>query len=254
MSKFIVTGYTRSGTTYLASILNSQKTSFCFEFNPLTFRDLKSDIEENYFNSRINSIFINLGMEGPNLRNILDYKTQEKTFINFFHTKHNTLHAGFKKTLLSFKDIKNLIQRGYKVIIIKRNIEDTFKSNIARMDLNMSRVSLHFRNYLEEINYYKLNLPETSFKLVDYENLIEDKKNQLLDISNFVNFEIDQNVDLYHSFNKGRYIFKNNSSFDNKSSLPIFENLQKYINFVEGKFDYSLSLYQIFNKLKKLLR
>ena len=65
MIKFIITGYTRSGTTFLASILNSQKKSFCFEFNPLSFKNLSSQEEEDYFNSRLEAIFINLGMEGP---------------------------------------------------------------------------------------------------------------------------------------------------------------------------------------------
>ena len=74
MIKFIITGYTRSGTTFLASILNSQKKSFCFEFNPLSFKNLSSQEEEDYFNSRLEAIFINLEWKDLFLRGIRDFK------------------------------------------------------------------------------------------------------------------------------------------------------------------------------------
>lgn len=255
MIKFIITGYTRSGTTFLASILNSQKKSFCFEFNPLSFKNLSSQEEEDYFNSRLEAIFINLGMEGPFLRGIRDFKLQENKFIEFFHKKHSTLNAGFKKTLLNKNDINILINRGYKIILLKRNIEDTFNSNIRRMDLNKSRLALNYRSYLENIDYYQLNYPKDKLLPVNFESLQNNRNLILSEISNFLGFDVVYYEKRYHSFNKDRFTFFSNSSYkDGKKENSDKNQNKRFVNFINGEFDYKLSTIHYLKKLKgKLL-
>lgn len=253
MNKFIVTGFKRTGTTYLASILNSQKDSFCFEFNPFVFKNTKNIKEQNLFNSTLNANFINLGMQGPNLRNINEYQKQENAFIDFFHNKHKTLHAGFKMTSLTPNEIGVLIKRGYKIIHLKRNIKDTLRSIIFRIDKEEKQLVFDLKEYLEKFNFFNLAFPIDKYIIIEYENLIKDKKNELKKLSNFLNFNIDSDANLYHSFNKGRYSFKNNSSYENLNEKNEINNLDKYIKFINGGFELHLSTYYSLKKVKRLL-
>ena len=147
MTKFIITGFKRSGTTYLASILNSQKSSFCFEFNPFDFKNIKNIEEHNLFNSSINGLFINLGMKGPILRNIYDYQEQENAFIEFFHNKHKTHHAGFKVTNLYPTQLNMLIKRGYKII----HIREILRILLDHMYLEFTKKKINYRLILKDI-------------------------------------------------------------------------------------------------------
>lgn len=253
MTKFVITGYTRSGTTFLASILNSQPSSFCFEFSPLRFQNFSSQQEEDFFNSRLNAVFINLGMNGPKLRGLRDYESQEKTFIDFFHKKFSTLHAGFKVTLLNKNEIKNLINRGYKIILIKRNIRETFNSNITRIDLNKKRVAMHFKKYLNNLNNYNLDITNDDLLTINFEDLINNQSKVLSTISSFLKFDVIYVEKRYHSFNKNRHYFTDNTSYHSidKKNLISEDINKRYIDFIQNKFDLKLSTLFFFKNVKE---
>ena len=72
-------------------------------------------------------------------------------------------------------------------------------------------------------------------------------------MSSFLNYNVNGNVDLYHSFNKERYIFKNNSSFGDLESRDGINIENKYYNYINGQFDLYLSSYHLVKKLKRFI-
>ena len=139
MKKFIVTGLMRSGTTYMATILNSQKSTFCIEDNPFEMiseaRKINSVEDFNVFYNIILSQFIYLGLDSP--KNLYSAKNVEDILnLYFLHLckVYKSENIGFKITMLKQDKILNFINEGYKIILMKRDLSKVLKSWVNRID------------------------------------------------------------------------------------------------------------------------
>tara|TARA_B100000886_G_scaffold331994_1_gene284192 strand:- start:59 stop:814 length:756 start_codon:yes stop_codon:yes gene_type:complete len=250
MTRFVISGPYRSGTTYLSCILNSQDNSSCVEMNIkelVVYDDLKKKI---FFLNTLDNKFHMLPISPPdfiNAKTDLDMKLMlEKKISNYFKTEN----IGFKQTMLITRDLEKLIDEGYKIIIMRRNLNEIFKSWTSRIDLNKTRSFYQLNQYLKNINFY--NFPE-KFKdniyILDYNNLINDRDNVLKNLSLFLNFEIINPEKLYYSFNKNIKIFEKNSSFKylKKDECFIEDEL-----FIKKSNNLKYRLYSFYMLLRKL--
>ncbi len=277
MNKFIITGSYRSGTTYLSSILNSQTSTFCFEQS--IFHNLEKDFsnQEEFlcFSNQLDARFMSYGLPMPQLHK----KAKSKNEITYFYIEHlkntfNCTNVGFKKTMLTRDTIKNLVNDNYKIIIMKRPVEKILKSWLNRIEPNLNNAALKLQNFLKEINYYSLDfLSPNSFKVVDYDALVEKPEFILKDLSRFLEFEIKLPTELIYSLNKptnlshsfkektNKYTTNSSIEFASSNSLP-YRLPKKYSDkeihevsglVQNGKFKLKLKNLLV-NKFKVLIR
>ena len=123
------------------------------------------------------------------------------------------------------------------------------------MDLNKSRLALNYRSYLENIDYYQLNYSKDKLLPVNFESLQNNRNLILSEISNFLGFDVVYHEKRFHSFNKDRFTFFSNSSYkDGKKENSDKNQNKRFVNFINGEFDYKLSTIHYLKKLKgKLL-
>ena len=222
--KFIVTGSMRSGTTFMAALLNSQNDMFCLEDFPWHFIPTKFSSREEFlcFSNAIDAKFIYLGLPAPRIAKNLDTNND----IHNYYIKHlkNIFSAtkyGFKRTLLRKNELKALVDSGYKIIIVQRPTEDILKSWITRIEPDLDNACVRLQNFLKEINFYDPDLPYESYIVVQFEELTNDIEATLERISCFLGTELKNVECLFHSFNKNRFEFEKNTSF-NLSEKPMY--------------------------------
>lgn len=260
--KFLLTGPQRSGTTYMASILNSQQSAFCVEDNPfnLDFSMLNTETKRNIFFSRIESNFNYLGINPPRLRQIKDEKEFFDEYFNHLKKVFKVPHIGFKATCRSINQINDITRLGFKIIIMRREIENIFISHLNRIDYNPERSAIHIRQYLNSINHWNIDEKE-GILIVDFEELLSSPNNVLKIISDFLGFEIIEPSIRYHSFNKGRKEFISNSSFGNvenrtknlKNIDSAIKKYYRYINYVRtGKSFFAIRFRNTILKIESL--
>jgi len=244
--KYLVTGPTRTGTSLLAAILNSQKDSCCIEHDILTISDLITQQQKNIFCSRLEARFMSVGIEPPNLRSLTKKEDIIDSFLEHIKKIYSINFPGLKITRLNEQEISYAKTLGFKIILMRRNLSDVFHSMVNRSEENYEMAALHLKKGLQGINYYNLkSLEEEDYVVVDFESLINDPKRECEKLSKFLGYNIDPTVKLYSSFNKNRFEFKNNSSFGNINNVGInqqsirrihCEDYKKYIDFINGKF------------------
>ena len=264
--KLIVTGSMRSGTTYVASILNSQKNLFCIERNPWKIPKKAKYYED--FACNVNSLdanFLYLGIEPPNF--ISKAKVGDSLldiYIDYLKNIYKVENVGFKITMMTTNEMLSRINEGYKIIIVRRDPEQILKSWVTRINPDINHAASKLYLWLKEINFYSPNLPLNSYIVVDYEDLIKDQEKILEDLSKFLKINLEIPTLRYHSFNKNRSTFKSNTSFNYPekkdlivNNLPIKyddELFKKVANLIiNKKFKISFQNFLIYN-LKKLLK
>ena len=251
MKKFIVTGYMRSGTTYLASVLNSQKNIFCLEDYPwITFPKKLNFIEDLLgFSNYIDSKFLYLGLPQPKLaRNLKVNENILDLYISHLKKIFKSENVGFKKTVMTKADMLDRIYDGYKIIILKRNTKDIIKSLVNRtVNPDIYTIGKNLQRWLKNINYYSPDLPPNSYMVINYVEMIENLDKAISDLSSFLDLNIKNPTIRYHSFNKNRSTFdsnssffelfnKNRSTFDSNSSF-LELNAKSFVKTLPAKYD-----------------
>lgn len=161
--KFFITGFPRSGTTYLSVILNSQKNILCIESALESHNNLDITNKKN-FNivwSVFEHEFAMYGFKPPDFRECNDLKEMKDIFYSELAKIFNVNTIGVKNTRRSLSEILNLNKNGIKVIVVKRKFEDVIKSSINKfLNLSLLDVSLRLKEYNEDLNNYDLSMYE----------------------------------------------------------------------------------------------
>lgn len=212
---FIVTGSMRSGTTYMASILNSQCSMACLEDKPwkLIDRDPKSAEHFSNFCTSLEAKFIYLGIPAPNVRAVRTFPEVYSVYCQHLRDLYDCDFLGFKSTMMSLSDIKFHTQKGARVILMRRNSEKILRSWVGRISPDLKNAEYMLSKYLRSINYY--NIPDElrdSLHVVDYECLASDPERCLGEVSEFLGKTVSIPEIRYHSFNKNRFPFGKNDS------------------------------------------
>jgi hypothetical protein len=218
---FIVTGPMRSGTTFMASILNSQDSVACLEDKAWTQfgKKLNSAEEFSVMLSKIEANFILLGIPAPSLRDVVSQDELHGRYCKHLRDYFQVKTLGFKTTMMSLREIKMASDSGTKVIIMRRKLEDILKSWVGRISSNLGNAEYKLASYIKSINNYAIPADlSKNVQVIDYELLVSDPDATLREISALLAQEIYLPKIRYHSFNKGRFSFGRNSSFD--SSAP----------------------------------
>lgn len=253
MKKFIITGPYRSGTTYLSAILNSQQNSVCIEIDINNFIYHEDLNKRNFLINILSSKFLSLPINTPDFKNAKNSQEMKMALENELKIFYNVNNIGFKQTMLKIDDLKKLISEGYKIVILRRNYNDIYRSWINRIDLNKTRSLFNLLDYLKSINFYNFsNEIKNKCFIVDYEELISNKNEILLnDLSDFLNFKITIPCKLYYSFNKNLKEFKDNSSY------KIIKKQSKYLDndqFLKNSNNIKFLLFKFIQNVKILIR
>jgi hypothetical protein len=216
MQKFIITGSMRSGTTFLASLLNSQNDTFCLEDSPWKrFPKVFSNAEHfNCVVNRIDSDFNYLGLREPKLSaKAMDGDSLVDLYIQHLKSLYASKNVGFKITMMTRKEIQSRVDEGYKIIIMKRDSESILRSWVNRLSPDLEKASHMLQEFLIGINYYNPDLPEETYRVINFSDMIANLEQTLEELSEFLGIELQLVNEKYHSFNKGRATFSGNSSF-----------------------------------------
>ena len=225
--KFIITGSMRSGTTYTASFLNSQKNLVCLEDAPWRKIPTRFDNREDFlcFCHQMEATFLYLGLPQPFLlRNANNTKDLLNLYIEHLRNIFDCQNIGFKITMMNLNEMLNAVDDGYKIILISRSTEKVLNSwvNGINSDLKKAAFSLQkFNNDVEEALSIKNN---KNFLRINFEDIKINKISTLKKISKFIDHDVQPVKKTYHSFNRGRKIFERNSSFRTTKG-KLFESL-----------------------------
>jgi len=260
----------RTGTTYLSSIINSQDDGCCIEMTLNNIKDIKDEQDKIIFNSTLYSLNPGLScfdIPYPIIKKFPISKEQIiESVIDHFAKYYNVNNFGFKQTLISQKDIIQFKKTGFKIIVLRRNIDDQFFSYTHFANKNLVKASIVIKDYLKNIDFYEFKkLNKEDFILVDYENLINNKKEfALKEVSEYLGFKIDHNKPLFNDFQKNLNSpiilkRKKNTSFDPESNISKnYENKKKenkvFTDFILGKnLNLRLNFMHLISKLAKTL-
>lgn len=218
--KIFVTGPFRSGSTFLASLLNSQENIACFEDYPWRhFQKTYSSVEEfDCHCARIEARFLDLGIQAPELRSSENYQDSIDRYVNHLRELYSVNHIGFKSCMHPKQEIQNRIAEGYKVLIMRRNTVDILKSWLRRIDPSLADASVQLQDYYNAIDNYDLQQYAGQAMVIDFRQLINDTQDCLQQISKFLEIEIQVPELIYHSYARGRQEFAVNSSFQENST------------------------------------
>ena len=228
--KFIVTGSMRSGTTFLASILNSQQSTFCLEDYPWrTFpKKIKYSEDLQKFSSELDAMFIFLGLREPKL---IERANVEDNLIELYisHLKEifNCENVGFKRTMMKKAEMADRVSDGYKIIILKRDTEKILKSWISRINTDVDSAAHDLYTWLKDINYYAPAIPYDSYILIDFDEMVCNLDQTVGKLADFLGFKVQNPTIRYHSFNKDRAAFGINSSFSKLGPNTLARRLPK---------------------------
>ena len=261
--KFFITGFPRTGTTYIAALLNSQKKISCVESNLEVHRIVKNPFKSkskrdlNILCTELESHFVNYSYKPPDFRsydNIFDIK---ETYYRELQKIFKSDFIGTKTTRASLSEIKNLIKEEVKVIITTRSTKEVIKSSYNKFDRStLLDLAIKLKNYKKDLNNYNLS----EYKNILIVNLNEFKDNQeSLNkvLSNFFEVEIKTPEKLYHSWNKNRGDgFFQNSSFSLKDNTNLINlKISDYTNYVDNnKISISLIFPLFLEKYSNILK
>jgi len=272
-TKFLITGNLRSGTTFLSTLINSQDDACCFEIGLNKVQDIKDEKDKINFNSTLSSLNPGLTCFDIPLPIIETNSISKEKIIehisDHFASYYKVNNFGFKKTLISQEELLMFKKIGFKIIVLKRNIDDLFFSYIHYTYKDSFKSSILIKDYLKSIDFYEFKkLNPSDFITVDFENLVNDDKKEttLKKIAEYLGFEIDYEKPLMADFSKNlssSFIrkWKKNSSFVGTISLSNSYKSKKkdykmFTDFILGK-NFSLKLsfkYFFFNVVKILIK
>jgi hypothetical protein len=272
-TKFLITGHLRSGTTFLSTLINSQDDACCFEIALNQIQDIKDEKDKISFNSSFQNINSSLACFEIPLPIIETCSISKEKIIehisDHFASYYKVNNFGFKKTIINQEELLMFKKIGFKIIVLKRNIDDQFFSYIHHICNDPFKSSLLIKDYLKSIDFYEFKkLNPSDFITVDFENLVNDDKKETTfkKISEYLGFEIDYKKPLMADFSKNlssSFIrkWKKNSSFVGTTSLSKNYKSKKkdykmFTDFILGK-NFSLKLsfkYFAFNLVKILIK
>tara|TARA_Y100000294_G_scaffold169419_1_gene180562 strand:+ start:55 stop:903 length:849 start_codon:yes stop_codon:yes gene_type:complete len=272
-TKFLITGHLRSGTTFLSTLINSQDDACCFEIALNQVQDIKDEKDKINFNSNLKNLNPGLACFDIPLPIIETSSISKEKIIehisDHFVSYYKVNNFGFKKTLINQEELLMFKKIGFKIIVLKRNIDDLFFSYIHNVYKDPFKSSLLIKDYLKSIDFYKFKkLNPSDFITVDFENLVDDDKKEttLKKIAEYLGFEINYEKPLTADFSKNlpsSFIrkWKKNSSFVGTTSLSKNYKSKKkdykmFTDFILGK-NFSLKLsfkYFAFNLVKILIK
>ena len=265
--KFIITGSMRSGTTYTASFLNSQKNLVCLEDAPWRKIPKRFENREDFlcFCHQMEARFLYLGLPQPFLlRNAKDTNDLINLYIEHLRNIFDCKNIGFKVTMMNLNEMLHAVDDGYKIIILSRSTEKILNSwvNGINSDLQKAAYSLQKFNYDAEEALSRKN--NKNFLRINFEDIKTNKTSTLKKISKFIDHDVQPVKTTYHSFNRGRKIFERNSSFRSTKgqlfkSLPSKyskQDIKRYVDKVESfsmKEPLIFKVVRYYNYLKKFL-
>ena len=261
LQKFFITGFPRSGTTYLSVILNSQENILCIESALESLNNLDIVKGNKYFNivcSTFENEFAAHGHKPPNFRSCNNINDIKNLFYSELKKIFNVEIVGMKNTRRSFSDVINLLKSGIKVIVVKRNPEEVILSNLNKfINLTPIDVSIKLKAYNKNFNNYDLSNYK-NILVVDYSEMRYEIEKLFIKLSDFLQKDIYKPDKFYYSWNKNKGEFYNNSSFglsgsNNLDNTRYKLKIKKYSNFVEGKNYLDLTLIMFLKNLKKKL-
>lgn len=214
--KFIVTGPMRSGTTFLSSILNGQDGVGCFEAYPWhlfkSSYQFREELECELANREAD--FIHLGLNLPSFHAAETTSDLVRLYNMHLVNQFGLSSLGFKRTMLSGSAIKDRINDGIKIIILRRDTEDILKSWVRKIEPNIELASYQLHCYYKSIAFYQNFIDNPNLVIVDYKRLLSEKEAVCHELSDFLGIPLDFGVPRYYSFNKNRIPFDNNSSYN----------------------------------------
>lgn len=213
--KIFVTGPFRSGSTFMAALLNSQDNLACFEDYPWRhFRENYGSLEEfDCSCARVEARFMDLGVMAPQLRESKDYSDTINRYVQHLKQIYNVEHIGFKSCMHPRTEIIKRVDEGYKILIMQRNTADILKSWVKRIDPSLPDASVQLKQYYDSIDQYDLSRYRSEAMIVDFRELTEETEKCLGRISEFLGLNLSMPQVTYHSFVRGRQEFSINSSF-----------------------------------------
>ena len=216
--KVFVTGPFRSGSTFLAALLNSQDNLACFEDYPWRhFRENYGSLEEfDCYCARVEARFMDLGVPAPQLRGGKDYNDTINRYVQHLKEVYNVDHIGFKSCMHPRSEIAKRINEGYKVLLIKRDTADILKSWVKRIDPSLPEAAVQLREYYDSIDQYDLSHYHGEAMIVNFNELTEETEKCLARIGDFLGIKLLMPQVTYHSFARGRQEFSINSSFQER--------------------------------------
>ena len=222
---FYITGAMRSGTTYLAAILNSQDESTCIQDS--TFMEIQgpefSCLEEfTRLCNRINYIFVNQGLPAAELLDSLSRKDLYDKYCDHFRGLFGTRMIGFKSTMMTYDQILDRLAEGSKVILMTRSDTNSLlKSWIGLIDSSLLSSFIRLSRYYDDLNLKKIkNELSDKVLILDLSEIIENQQHALARVSEYLGFTVHHPGKIYDSFNRLRGIpFQGNSSSRDYSSL-----------------------------------
>tara|TARA_X000000950_G_C13918554_1_gene662225 strand:- start:5980 stop:6792 length:813 start_codon:yes stop_codon:yes gene_type:complete len=215
INKFRISGFPRSGTTLLSSILNSQKDSCCLDISVEVYASSSTDPKiKNRFCTMLEAIFTHYGIIHPDFRkcnSIFEIKTK---FYEFISDHYKVLNIGTKTTKDNLDNLADSVYENTKIILMKRKTDEILYSWYNKFDLPLIQITKTYKNYLKNINYFNISQElKKNIYIMDFENLVNNTDHELKKISKFLNFEISVPDKMYYSFLKNKVEWKNNSSF-----------------------------------------
>ncbi len=213
--KFLVTGPMRSGTTYMASILNSQNDLVCIEDDPWSLFRGQCRTQEQFdcLCANVEAKFMYLGLPYPLLRGCSSPEQMLDYYCHHLLSIYGCTILGFKKTMIGLNEISARIREGYKVILMRRDSASVIHSWLHRIEPSLASAAYRLRSYLIDINSYNIDYPPGDLLIVDYESLRDYPDVVLTTVSEFLGYRVSLPSKRYHSFNKGRFEFDRNTSF-----------------------------------------
>lgn len=221
MKSLLVTGFVRSGTTFLANFLNAQKDCLVYrDFLNSIFRTPKSlgvvSYKEELTDRQKNIILSELKAEGWSIgTNVLDQISKDFFSLNELHKKvltllkdsHSYKVVGNKTTILG-GDLKTLLEEtDIHIIYIYRDFRDVILSAKNRFrNFNLTRMLIDLEKDLKE----SLKLTHKRLLKIHFEELMNNTDITIKKISLFLDIPIVKDVRVA----KDRQIdWINNSSF-----------------------------------------
>jgi hypothetical protein len=245
LADFFVTGSMRSGTTYMASILNSQERIACLEDKTwsLLAEAPKSFEHFSVLCSSIEARFIYLGIPAPDLRSACNQGEICRIYREHLLNYYSVETIGFKSTMMNLRDIQEQSSHGSKVILMRRSPESILRSWVGRISPDLEDAEYRLSCYLASINNYIIPVSlADSVYIVDYEHLVSSPVEVIDNVSTFLGKELFLPETRYHSFNKGRFPFEKNTSHlkCQAGSAEKYLLLSKLVRLYEDK-DFKLS-------------
>lgn len=229
MKYIFVTGEMRSGTTFIANLLNSQKNILLYSDSLLDLFKIGkklgiTDINKCLSTTEVNLLVSYLNAEGfsslgVDFNSLRQYNTWLKIFSNAIELLVNGQEqiklAGIKKT--NERDfLEPLLKEGVKVINVVRDPRDVMLSNKNR---HVEHQIFFFAERLKKnLNLCReLDEKYENHTIVFYNNLILNKESEKKRLSDFLDIELNFELDILKYRDNLKY--SNNSSFGDVSKL-----------------------------------